>query len=352
MNRNIPYPAHILLFEPDAEQRTYLSTWLQQQTPQAHVEETATFPSLDTIAANETNVVVFRLSNVDLSQTLGVFKDEYGLPRVPVVILIDRQDAQRAVVISSCLIEVPVFLQADCEHEQDVSAAMQANMQGFFTRTRSRLVAVKPERAIPYALARQDEFQKIRQLVPDILLYQYGYGRENTAHLRLQQNDSPIILWLESNSFVRKRVSDYLAYQGYTVFTVATDQELLDLCQRRRPALILISVDAHGTTGQPATVQRLRVLASSNHLPIIVMNNGASLEKEDGSWKSAGATDYLSKPFGLRELLQKVEASIPAQEKEVGSVGQQRTRDDTRTGDRIFARCPGETGDDASGRQV
>jgi CheY-like chemotaxis protein len=315
MNRNFK-PVNILLFEPEKTQRVRLREWLQSHDHHVRVQvfESEILPAFvagDTTTHFAYDLVVFCLSSVDLTKMLEMLKDDHGIPLVPVVVLIDQPGEQGEIVISSCLIEVPVFVKADCEQQQDVQRAMHNNRSPWFNHNRSRLVAVRPDRAIVYALARQAEFQKIRNLLPELFLFHYGdtNGNNHPTH----PDASPTILLLETSKYVQRKLKNYLTAYGYRVFAVSSDQELLAWCQQTTPALILISGDAKGKTGRPETIQHIHTLPTMEHVPIIVLDSVATLENRSLSQETGGAS-YLGRPFGMHELLQKIEQYVPVRQ--------------------------------------
>ncbi len=319
MNMNLK-TVNILLFEPEKGQRARVRQWLQSSDHHVRVQvfESEILPTFVADAPTTRfayDLVVFCLSSVDLTKMLDSLKDDHGIPSVPVVVLIDQPAEQGGIFINSCLIEVPVFVKADCEREQDVQRAVHCNSHSFFNRNRSRLVAVRPDRAIVYALVRHAEFQQIRSLLPELFLFHYGntHGKNYLAH----PDASPTILLLEASNYVQRKLKSFLVARGYQVFVVSSDQELLEWCQQIIPELILISADAKGKTGRPETIQQLRSLATMEHVPVIVLDSVATLENPP-SYQETGATSYLGSPFGMRELLQKIEQYVPGQADHAG----------------------------------
>ncbi len=312
MNMNLQ-PVNVLLFEPDAVQRSKLHAWLQQhdQHVRVHIHEChelPTFTAADSATWPPYEILVFRLSSVDLTKTLEALKDEYGIPVVPVVVLIDQPGQHGEIVINGCLIEVPMCVKNRQADKQEVlQAAFRLSAQNFFTGIHSRLVAIEPDQAIPYALARHVEFQRIRKLLPELFLHQYGYeNRKQPVTL----DGTPTILWLETNNVVKIRLKSYLEQYDYQVLPVSTEEELIAWCQRITPLLILISVDAGKKTGTQEQIQRVRSLVATEQVPIIVMNSMAFTEA-NGSCQKIGCAGYRGRPFSLQELLNKIEQFVP-----------------------------------------
>jgi two-component system cell cycle response regulator DivK len=61
--------------------------------------------------------------------------------------------------------------------------------------------------------------------------------------------------------------------------------------------------------GYEAT-RRIKAMAELRHIPIIVVTSYA-LSGDDAKARTAGADDYVSKPFSPRELLAKIRRLLP-----------------------------------------
>jgi CheY-like chemotaxis protein len=317
MNMNLQ-PVSVLLFEPDAVQRSKLHTWLQQhdQHVRVHIHEChelPTFTAADNATVSPYEMLVFRLSSVDLTKTLEALKDEYGIPLLPVVVLVDQPGKYGEIVINNCLIEVPIFARRGQAQQREVLQTVAPLAHEYFSGIHSRLVTVEPDLVIPYALARHGEFQRMRKLLPELFLYHCGY--ESSKQQPIALNGNPTILWLERNNAVKMRLKSYLEQYGYRVLPVCNEEELVAWCQRIMPSLILISVDADRKTGTKEQVQRIRSLVATERVPIIVMNSVAFTETNGPDQKTGGA-GYHRRPFSLQALLNKIGQYAPCKHNE------------------------------------
>lgn len=96
-------------------------------------------------------------------------------------------------------------------------------------------------------------------------------------------------------------VGSMLEFAGYTV-THSNTAELV-FSAPRLPDLFLLDVWINGTDGR-AVCQQLKQNPETKNIPVILFSASRGLEQ---SAREAGADDFLSKPFHMTDLLQKIE---------------------------------------------
>jgi two-component system KDP operon response regulator KdpE len=93
-----------------------------------------------------------------------------------------------------------------------------------------------------------------------------------------------------------------LRVRSYEVFTAATGRQALEIAARHPPDLVLLDLGLPDLDGAEV-IQGLRGWTT---VPIIVLSGRAdSTDKVD-----AGADDYVTKPFGMEELLARMRAAV------------------------------------------
>ena len=95
-----------------------------------------------------------------------------------------------------------------------------------------------------------------------------------------------------------------LVARGYVVDTAADGETALDLAARHRPDVVIVDLGLTGIDG----VEVIRGLRTWTGVPIIVLS-AREQESEKVDALDAGADDYVTKPFGMGELLARVRAS-------------------------------------------
>lgn len=91
-------------------------------------------------------------------------------------------------------------------------------------------------------------------------------------------------------------------YAGYRVLTATTGERLFSLLARERPDLILLDMLLSGTDGRTLTRQ-LKGQETTAQIPVLMISAHPRAEQEA---QAAGADGFLSKPFGIKEILGRV----------------------------------------------
>ena len=96
-----------------------------------------------------------------------------------------------------------------------------------------------------------------------------------------------------------------LSFRGYTISEVASGEEAIELAPKLKPDLILLDVNLPGMSG----IETCREIRRSSDAPIIMLTV-RSAERDKVVALDAGADDYVTKPFGIEELLARIRASL------------------------------------------
>ena len=116
---------------------------------------------------------------------------------------------------------------------------------------------------------------------------------------------SKTILVVDDKSSVRRLVEDYLSAQGFRVVTAANGRDALFVARQERPDLILLDIMMPEMDGYDF----IRVFRRERDTPIILLT--ARLEESDKVvGLELGADDYVTKPFGMRELVARIRAVL------------------------------------------
>jgi DNA-binding response OmpR family regulator len=118
------------------------------------------------------------------------------------------------------------------------------------------------------------------------------------------------ILVVDDKASLRKMVADYMTGQGFRVVTATNGQEALFVAREEKPDLILLDIMMPHMDGY----EFIRVFSRESspresEIPIILLT--AKLEESDKVvGLELGADDYVTKPFGMRELLARIRAVL------------------------------------------
>ncbi|MDC8758683.1 two-component system response regulator KdpE [Janthinobacterium fluminis] len=122
-------------------------------------------------------------------------------------------------------------------------------------------------------------------------------------------NDTPATaLLVEDEPQIRRFVRAALEEEGWQIFESATMQRGLIDAGTRRPDLIVLDLGLPDGDG----IDFIADIRKWSNVPIIVLS--ARVDEQDKIRAlDAGADDYLSKPFGVGELLARVRATLRRQ---------------------------------------
>jgi two-component system KDP operon response regulator KdpE len=113
------------------------------------------------------------------------------------------------------------------------------------------------------------------------------------------------VLLVEDDDETRRSLARSLTSHGYQVDDVADGAGAMRRWEAHRPDLILLDLGLPDTDGI-AVIRRIRREATT---PIIVISARGS-ENDRVEALDLGADDYLTKPFGVRELYSRMEAVL------------------------------------------
>jgi two-component system alkaline phosphatase synthesis response regulator PhoP len=118
------------------------------------------------------------------------------------------------------------------------------------------------------------------------------------------------ILVVDDQSSVRVLLREYLEEEGYRVVIAGDGREALYVARRERPDLVLLDIMMPEMGG----FDFIRTYRKERDTPIILLT--ARLEEADKVLGlELGADDYVTKPFGMRELVARVYAVLRRVEK-------------------------------------
>src|SRR4051794_17382059 len=114
------------------------------------------------------------------------------------------------------------------------------------------------------------------------------------------------ILIVEDEYAVARGVQYALEQEGYAVALARSGEDGLTIARELTPDLILLDVRLPGIDG----FEVLRRLRTSGSKAPVLMLTARDEEMDKVIGLELGADDYLSKPFGLRELMSRIKALL------------------------------------------
>lgn len=116
---------------------------------------------------------------------------------------------------------------------------------------------------------------------------------------------SSSILVIDDEPQIRRVLRSTLSFRGYEISEAATGEEGVELAGKLKPDLILLDVNLPGISG----IEACKEIRRTSDAPIIMLTV-RNAERDKVVALDAGADDYVTKPFGIEELLARVRASL------------------------------------------
>jgi two-component system KDP operon response regulator KdpE len=112
------------------------------------------------------------------------------------------------------------------------------------------------------------------------------------------------VLVVEDDPALRRSLTLNLTARGYSVDDTGNGEDALKLAGRRLPDVLFLDLGLPGMSG----LDVIRGVRAWADFPIIVLSaRGAEHDKVEAL--DAGATDYVTKPFGIEELMARLRAA-------------------------------------------
>jgi two-component system, OmpR family, KDP operon response regulator KdpE len=115
----------------------------------------------------------------------------------------------------------------------------------------------------------------------------------------------PRVLVVDDEPQILRALETTLRAAGYAVETAATGEDALVRTAVRPPDAMILDLVLPGKSGIDVT----RELRAWTQLPIVILS-AVGEEREKVEALDAGADDYVTKPFGLDELLARLRAAL------------------------------------------
>ena len=123
------------------------------------------------------------------------------------------------------------------------------------------------------------------------------------------------VLIVEDDQNIAELLQLYLQKEGYVVTIAADGGQGLDLYRKLRPDLVLLDLMLPVMDGWNVC----RAIREAGQTPVIMLTAKSEVDDKITGLK-AGADDYITKPFEMREVLARIEAVLRRSDREQAGV--------------------------------
>ena len=117
---------------------------------------------------------------------------------------------------------------------------------------------------------------------------------------------SPEILIVEDDAIILNTLAYNLSRQGFAVHKASDGAEALKLTRQLRPDLILLDLMLPGEDG----IRVCEKIRRDDSNTLIIMVTAKDSERDKVRGLEAGADDYVTKPFSIKELVARINANL------------------------------------------
>jgi two-component system KDP operon response regulator KdpE len=142
-----------------------------------------------------------------------------------------------------------------------------------------------------------------------------GYGNDDasTCAGHGMRVDGPLILVVDDEPPIRRLLRSSLAAQRYRILAAENGSGALDRLRLDKPDLVILDLGLPDMDG----IEVIRQIRAQSKVPIIVLSSRGD-EKGKIEALDLGADDYVTKPFGMGELVARIRAALRHRVQEEG----------------------------------
>jgi len=129
------------------------------------------------------------------------------------------------------------------------------------------------------------------------------YVADNLARDLIMHPGPEKILIIDDEPQMRRVLRNCLIAHGYEVSEAASGEEALSKLGRGDCDFILLDLNLPGMDG----IETCRAIRSQSQVAIVIVSIRNSEKDKTAAWQ-AGANDYITKPFGIEELIERIQA--------------------------------------------
>ncbi|HEY4084865.1 MAG TPA: response regulator transcription factor [Bryobacteraceae bacterium] len=113
------------------------------------------------------------------------------------------------------------------------------------------------------------------------------------------------ILVVDDEPQLRRAMKATLTDLGYSVIEAKTGEEAIEKLRTDAPDVVLLDLNMPGIGG----LETCRAIRETSEIPVIILSV-RNTERDKVQVLDAGANDYVTKPFGIQELLARIRVAL------------------------------------------
>jgi DNA-binding response OmpR family regulator len=153
---------------------------------------------------------------------------------------------------------------------------------------------------------------RYRVIIPETVGESRGWCALSVSAIKTAE-----ILLVEDDAVILNTLAYNLARQGFGVQKATSGADALKLARKLRPDLILLDVMLPGESG----IRVCEKIRQEDSEVVIIMVTAKDAEEDKVQGFEAGADDYVTKPFGIKELVARINANLKRSTASVGARG-------------------------------
>ncbi|MCF6371140.1 response regulator [Rhizobium halophilum] len=114
------------------------------------------------------------------------------------------------------------------------------------------------------------------------------------------------VLLIDDDAAIRSLLKDYLSQHAFRVTGIKDSEHLLRIMTNDPPDLVIVDLNL----GHEDGLEVVRKVTTSSDAPVVIISGDRLDEADKVVGLELGAVDYITKPFGVRELLARVRSSL------------------------------------------
>jgi two-component system, OmpR family, KDP operon response regulator KdpE len=126
-----------------------------------------------------------------------------------------------------------------------------------------------------------------------------------TSRARTDTSPNARVLVVDDEQPILRALGTNLRARGYALDVAPTGEDALALAARHRPDAVILDLGLPGISG----IEVVQGLRGWSMVPIIILS-ARGAERDKVAALDAGADDYVTKPFGMDELLARLRAAL------------------------------------------